>query len=130
VAGNSGKVHEVKYEAILEEPEREVFKLYEFLGEDYSKQNIQEMAKKTKKGNSNKWKKNMKERDIRIFENVAANTLETEGYETGYKEEQVSLDKILYYELHNQIKHISHFIKINTGDTIAIKFLNKEPFNQ
>jgi len=32
--------------------------------------------------------------------------------------------------LHNEIKNISHLIKINTIDTIAIKFFNKEPFKE
>ena len=125
---NSEKFLEVKYEELLETPEQELGRVYEFLDETYSQEEIQELTKTTKRGNYNKWKKKMKEAELKIFENIAADTLKAEGYETTYNEENVRLDKVVYYEIHNKLKILFYLLKINIIDTIAIKFFNKEPF--
>jgi hypothetical protein len=126
----SRQAHEIKYEDILREPQQGILKLYEFLGEEYYPQKMQKHLVNIKKDNYNKWKKVMSENDRKLFENVAADTLKIEGYETKYQEQKMNPASVLYYKLHNQIKHITHLIKINTIDTIAITWFNKEPFNR
>lgn len=86
----------VHYEELLAEPVAVLEQICGFLDEDYSdsmlefskerlpanieKKNAQKLKLGLQAGNRNKWKKALGNREIELFEGVAADTLEREGY--------------------------------------------------
>lgn len=82
---------EIKYEDLLEEPEEQLRKVCEFLGEEYSPALLEYekpsetthtlLHKPVQKSNVNKWRRLMTRSQIRIFEGGAGHTLTSFGYE-------------------------------------------------
>lgn len=88
---------EVRYEALLQEPEKTARKICSFLNEDYSSQmlsfyktetayptdnnNQKNLSKPPLVNNIGKWRFEMSAQQLRIFEAVAGSTLEQYGYE-------------------------------------------------
>ena len=80
----SENFHELRYEDLLADPVGTFAGLLEFLRMDSS---LVEAWQKDadsvlKRNNTNKWKTQLSERDVRLFERVAGDTLELYGYET------------------------------------------------
>lgn len=125
-----GNIYTLTYEHLVDHVEQEIRNIYEFLGESANQAEIEVLSQQVKKGNYHKWQKNMRERERKIFESVAAETLKAEGYEARYQERTINQILAMSYVFHDKVKLIANLIKLNIFDSIAIKFFNKEAFNE
>lgn len=75
--------HELRYEDLLSDPVGTFSNLVEFLQMDPGLVNAwrEDADSVLMRGNAGKWKKQLSERDIQLFERVAADTLQLYGYE-------------------------------------------------
>jgi len=65
----------------------------------------------------------------RRFEAVAGDTLRRFGYETEFLEESTSDIEKIFWRSIDRFLYINHLIKINTVDTIRIRFFGMDPFS-
>lgn len=123
-----GQLFFLKYEDLLEKADKILPEIYLFLNEPYFEDKMDKLIAAINRKNYNKWKTQMKPKQIKIFENIAANTLKRFGYETSY--DQTELNKLLkyFYKAHNEIIRAVYLFKINVIDGIKIKYFGKEPF--
>lgn len=119
------RVIRLRYEDLLQNPQAELKRLCDFLGVEYSESAMsyheseesketansglmwQNVVKPVLADNHNKFLKELSEEDIRIFERVAGDTLETLGYalqfeknETPFREEEIAG----FTEINEQLK--------------------------
>lgn len=125
---NKGQLYTVKYEDLLDDAETIVPEIYKFLSVEFDKEEISRLLGTIKKGNYNKWKRKMSPSQIKVFENVAGDTLKRFGYETSYGERPVNTLLRNAYALHALFVRAKFLFKINVIDGIKIKFFGKEPF--
>jgi hypothetical protein len=96
-----GRYTEVRYEDLVQEPQRTLRDLCDFLGEEYSDRMLefhteaakaipdtrkgqhQNVGSKLKKSRAAAWKREMSQVDIAIFDHYASNELVAFGYPTG-----------------------------------------------
>ncbi len=97
---------EVRYEDLLAQPEAVIQKICDFLGEEFAPemfafnensapyltdiQNQTNLSKPLLTNNSGKWRTEMTERELRIFEAVAGSALERYGYKRELPPSQIS----------------------------------------
>jgi hypothetical protein len=123
-----GNLLNIKYETLLERPTDAVEGFYAFLGERFSDQGLKSIIGSIKSSNFNKWKKEMKPKDVKLFETVAANTLQSFGYETSFPESALKTPVKWIWKIHDYILTSKHLAKINLIDTIRIKYFGMDPF--
>jgi len=93
-----GRYIEVKYEDLLSSPQLECERLARFLGV----KNFKYKELDIKMQNFNKWKTEMKESEIRIYEAVAGEMLKEHGYEVrNSSDNQLSAIHVLYLNFEN-----------------------------
>lgn len=126
---NQGKLLDVGYESLLDRPEEVVRKIYNFLGAPFPDEETSKLIKTIKPGNYNKWKNQMSIKQRRRFEAVAGDTLRRFGYETEFLEESTSDIEKIFWRSIDRFLYINHLIKINTVDTIRIRFFGMDPFS-
>jgi hypothetical protein len=123
------QLYSLKYEDLLDDVCFYINEIYGFLEvSDLKEANLLSLIGSVKKGNYNKWQARMTTTQIKVFESIAADTLERFGYPTSYKEQQVSAVLKLWYKLHDSIHRIKHLFIINVVDGIKIRFFGKRPF--
>ena len=125
---NQKQLYFVRYEDMLDNADKILPEVYEFLEEEYDRKDLDKLIGKIKKGNYNKWNKKMNARQIKVFESVAANTLKRFGYETSYEESEVGVFTKALYEVHELFMRAKFLFKVNVIDGIKIKFFGKQPF--
>lgn len=118
----------VRYEDLLDNAEQIVPEVYNFLDEKNDESEMSKLIGRIKKGNYNKWKTKMNARQIKIFENTAANTLKRFGYEATYEESELNGFTRAMYNGHESIMRGIFLFKTNVIDGIGIRFFGKEPF--
>jgi hypothetical protein len=128
VLEKNGQLIRLSYEGLLDDTENNVVKIYEFLSQDYSQPGIKKMCSTVKQGNYNKWKKELSANQIKIFDFVAADTLNRFGYETLNSPQTLNPISKLIYRLHNKVVWFKFMFDSNIIDGIKIRFLGKEPF--
>jgi len=124
-----GQVLDIKYEDLLCQPAEITKSIYKFLDESYPENALRNLINSINKNNFDKWKREMKAKNIKIFEMVASDTLKLFGYEASFPEDDVERIYKWYWRFHNYVFHIIYLIKLNIIDTIRIKFFGMEPFN-
>jgi len=124
----SGQLLELRYEDLLDDTERYIQEFYEFLGEPYNNEMVEKLASTTQKGNYYKWKNKFSASEIKLFDHIAASTLNKFGYETFESENKLSPVLEQYYKIHNKLIWAKFMFKTNVIDGFKIKFLGKEPF--
>lgn len=93
-----GRFIQVKYEDLLVNPKHECERLAGFLGVE----NFKYKELRIKMKNFNKWKTEMKESEIRIYEAVAGEMLKEYGYEVRNSNDiQLSAINVLYFNVEN-----------------------------
>ncbi len=122
------RVFELTYEGLLDQPSKVVEKIYMFLGEPYSEESVKSLIEKINRINFNKWKKEMKPDEVRLFETMASNTLKRFGYEATFEESELKKIEKWFWKAHNDFFRYKHLIKMNTVDAIRIKYFGMEPF--
>jgi len=125
---NMGHLYFVRYEDLLDNAERIMPEVYKFLDEEYNEGKMQGLIGRIRKGNYGKWKTKMNTRQIKLFENIAANTLKRFGYETTYEESDIGGFTKTVYNFHELLMKTKFLFKTNVIDGIKIKFFGKEPF--
>ncbi|VEP16850.1 Sulfotransferase domain protein [Hyella patelloides LEGE 07179] len=132
---------EVHYEYLLSEPESIVQKICNFLREDFSpemlafntnsapyltdKQNQQNLTKPILVNNTGKWRTEMTERELRIFEAVAGATLEKYGYQRQLAQPQISPLEVMQFQfLEHPPRKIIAMLQNRKGHLDAIRRLN------
>lgn len=125
---NMGHLYFVRYEDLLDNAERIMPEVYKFLDEEYNEGKMQGLIGRIRKGNYGKWKTKMDTRQIKLFENIAANTLKRFGYETTYEEADIGRFTKTVYNFHELLMKTKFLFKTNVIDGIKIKFFGKEPF--
>jgi len=109
---SSDVITEIQYEELLSEPEKVVANLCEFLGEEYSESVIDFkksgeagktplLQKPIQANNSNKWRDRMTQRNIRLFEAAAAETLDNNGYSVETSPEPLPKLLEVIYRIHD-----------------------------
>lgn len=126
----AGLLHPVRYEDLLDKPVETLSGLVSFLGLDWSEEQLERVTGAIRSSNHTKWKSRMSAKEIRIFENVAADTLRRFGYETSHEEAPVSAPSRFLYRLHDRCKHAWNVFEMNVIDTVKIRFFGKEPFGE
>ena len=122
------QIFSLRYEDLLDNVEEIVPQLYNFIGEKFHDEKVASLVNKTKHGNYNKWKTQMSFRQIKLFENIAGNTLNKFGYETQHKERRLNTSIKLFYKIHEQVAKAMYLFKLNIIDAVKIRVLGKEPF--
>ncbi len=122
------RLYFIRYEDLLDNAARIVPDIYKFLDEEYNESKMRDLIGRIRKGNYGKWKSKMNTRQIKLFESVAANTLERFGYETSYEESDIGGLTKAVFNSHELFMRAKFLFKTNVIDGIKIKFLGKEPF--
>ncbi len=125
---NRNHLYFVQYEDLLDNAERITPDIYKFLDEEYDEGKMTELIGRIRKGNYGKWKRKMNTRQIKLFENIAANTLKRFGYETTYEESEIGGLTKAVYNSHELLMRAVFLFRTNVIDGIKIKFFGKEPF--
>lgn len=104
---------EARYEDLLENPEIELQKICQFLGETYSPALLSYkkppetthtlLHKPLQKDNSDKWRRRMTQQQIRIFESAAGDTLKEFGYDLVTSREPFPKPVRAIFRLHNLV---------------------------
>ncbi|MFC1747513.1 sulfotransferase [Pseudomonadota bacterium] len=125
---DKGQLIQLHYEDLLDNTEGFIRQVYEFLGEPCDESVVKTLASTTKKGNYHKWKTRLSERQKKVFDNVAGETLAKYGYETlGSNGNTGGLARLLY-KAHDKLIWLLFMFKTNVIDGIKIKFFGKDPF--
>lgn len=124
----NARVFELTYEQLLEQPREVMEKIYAFLEAPYSEEKVKPLIERINRINFNKWKKEMKPGEVRLFETVAADTLKRFGYETSFEESELKKIEKWFWKAHNDFFRYKHLVKMNTIDAIRIKYFGMEPF--
>lgn len=121
----SENLYELRYEDLLEEPERIVHEICAFIGEDYSdemlafhkttksyptdKNNDKNLTQPLMRSNKDKWRKQLSSNESRIFEAVAGSELEEYGYARVVPDAHMSTLEKAYisYLLHPMLRSAS-----------------------
>lgn len=125
---DNNQILKLRYEDLLDNTEEHVLKIYDFLGEKIKEGELEKLCSTVKAGNYYKWKKQLTKSQIKIFDQVAANTLQRFGYETFTEEKQINIFKKLFYKAHDRFLFFKFLFEINVIDGIKIRFFGKEPF--
>jgi hypothetical protein len=123
------KLLQVNYEILLKNPELVINQMFGFIKAEISLEDKQKIIFPIHGSNYNKWKNSMTNTNIKVFEEVAANTLERLGYETSFPEVDRKIRRI-FWMMHNRLFHFIHLVKINTVDTLLIKYFGKDSFGE
>jgi hypothetical protein len=129
---NNGQLLAVKYEKLLGKTESECKRIYEFLGDDIEnhREMLEQLIGKTMTGNHAKWKKNMTPKQISVFESVAKESLEENGYELIKPYKKLNKIQAVIYLSHHNFLQAKNLFVMNVIDGIKIKFFGKQPFNE
>ena len=121
----SENLYELRYEDLLENPNKIVGEICEFLGEDYSdemlafhkttksyptdKNNDKNLTQPLMRSNMEKWRQTLSQKELRIFEAVAGAELEQFGYPRAIPGASISTAERLYisYFLHPLLRFAS-----------------------
>ncbi|OYP33013.1 sulfotransferase family protein [Rhodopirellula sp. MGV] len=105
------RVLEVTYEGLLGSPEEQMDRLVDFLAIEDPDGSVREALRtqiplKLNRGNFDKWRKQLSQKQRVAFETVACETLRRHGYETIVDNEQIdnSLAKQLFFGLDNRVR--------------------------
>lgn len=126
------KFFEMSYENLLENPETELKKLCDFLGEDFEQsmlefyknkneyktddQNRQNLMKPVIKNNSEKWRTEMSKKELRVFEAISGNLLKEYGYEVINEKPYItSVEHFYFGKILSPIKKNMAMIKNKKG---------------
>jgi hypothetical protein len=128
VLANKGQLYSLRYEDLLDNTQWHTKNIYKFLNEEITETTINQIARNVKKGNYGKWKSELTESQIKIFENIAAKDLMRFGYTVKYHKEDINIGKKIFYKAHHRILLLKYLFTINVIDGFKIKFLGKQPF--
>ena len=123
-----GLLHKIRYEDLLSNPQKELEEVFSFLGVKEDQKKISSVIKPIIQNNFNKWQERMSPSEIKLFENIASDILNQNGYKTIHPVRKISAVVKLRSILSDMMLHYTHLIKMNIVDTILIKFFGKEPF--
>lgn len=119
---------ELKYETLISSRDNTLEQIYRFLEEpSLSQQDLKRLPQAISQ-NTCKWKTQLSSRQLRIFEGVAASTLERQGYELACTNPSVGKLETLGYRTHDKVMWSLFMLKTNIIDGLKIRFLGKEPF--
>ncbi len=128
---NKGQLFELRYEDLLDEPQKVIAQVFSFLGEPaLSEQQMAETCADIKAGNYNKWQKRMSPQEISLFETIAGDTLNRHGYATSTAQGQVPTVRASMYELADKALWCKHMFRENVVDTVKIKCFGMAPFGE
>jgi histidyl-tRNA synthetase len=111
---SSDKFIEIRYEDLLRNPCDVLSTLIKFLGiKDEDEQVIKNIRKHifedVKTDNFNKWKTQLSESQIELYEQVAGDMLKLYSYETKAKpEKKLNFVRKGFWELHNQLSYLAN----------------------
>lgn len=123
-----GQLLEVRYEHLLAEPEATLATVMAFLDQQPSPAALRELTSDVRRGNSQKWKREMTAAQIAVFEREAGDTLRRLGYEAQHEPRPPGFVRVFGYLAHNRLKRWRHLFNANVVDTIRIRVFGKEPF--
>lgn len=120
----------IRYEKLLEDPDPILRRLLAFLEYQASDEQIEQMASRVRGNNSNKWKTNLSQKSIQIFERTAGAMLRKLGYETSTELPPINVLEHTFYAAHDSLVWATHMFDQNVLDAIRIKYFGKQPFNE
>jgi hypothetical protein len=123
-----GRVCEVSYEALLDDPRAVVARVYAFLEEPFPEAALRPLLDSVRPGNRDKWQARLTPAEIRLFEHVAAGTLARFGYASTHQERGVGVVSRAWFRLHAKLHTLAHLVRTNTVDALRIRYLGMEPF--
>lgn len=124
----NGQLHELRYEDLLEEPMAHTRAVYDFLEEPWDETAMMPLLAPVRRGNRDKWRSALSPAQIRLFEQIAGDTLRHFGYEATARESTPAWPNRLWWEAKDRSKLARNLVKLNVVDTVAIRFFGKEPF--
>jgi len=125
-----GNLFRLKYEELLCNPSEIVKNIYNFLGERIGDRDLESIISIINRTNFYKWKKQMSDKDIKIFESVANDVLMYHGYEVINENPCLPFYEKAYYKLHDTVGRLCYLFELNTIDWFKINFMGKEPFGE
>lgn len=127
---NENKLLTIPYENILNDAQKAIHKIYQFLGCEISTDEINALQRTTKTNNAFKWKSVLTAKQRAVFESVAGTELKKHGYEVNNTNTRLLPFESSFYLLHEQICKWIFLFNHNIIDGIKIKFFGKKPFNE
>ena len=131
---------QVYYEDLLSDPQQEIRRICDFLGEEFTPQmlsfhnsglpyptdqrNAENLRKPILTENTNKWRKHMTTRDLRIFEAVAGSFLEQYGYLRALKDPCISrVERAIFQYLEHPPVKVLAMVRNRKSQKIALQRL-------
>jgi hypothetical protein len=124
----SGRLLDVRYETLLEDPQRQAEAVYRFLGQPFVPARLEAVLNRVAGDNSRKWKTHLRPAQVRTFEAVAGSSLARLGYEVVHPDAAVDPARRLAWTAHDAVGQFAHRVRLNTIDAFRIRFLGMEPF--
>jgi hypothetical protein len=125
---SQGRWIRLRYEDLLRDPRRVYREVHEFLDQPVDEASGRRLAESVQSRNFGKWRERMRPAEIRLFESVAAGTLERFGYETSGEEVPVAAATRWWWQSHNAALRFKELVRLNTIEAIRIRCFGKEPF--
>lgn len=124
---DNGEIPLFRYETLLEEPRREIARLYEFLNEPMDERKLASLAATARADNGGRWRERMSRRQLRDFGAAANITLEALGYET-IPSLPLETPRIAWLRCHDAVLGYARLIHLNTVEAVRIRYFGKAPF--
>ena len=125
---DGGTFMQLRYEDLVNDTQNYLDALCEFTHSSYPDDLHDELAGSVMVSNYEKWRSEMSVAEIKLFEQIAADTLERFGYATTHRVEPVSWPRKVFYESHEFLLRARQLFIENVIDTIKIKYFGKQPF--
>ena len=124
----SGQLHRIRYESLLETPQEQVAELYAFLGHQVDTRRIAELTASIRPGNKEKWRSKLTRGQIDLFDRVAAETLERFEYPVSRQAAPVGGFTRWRYHLHDKAARLVELAYANTIEAARIRWMGAQPF--
>lgn len=126
----SDRLYEIKYEELLSEPRLHIKRLYEFISFDYEESYVSKIIEKLNTDNIYNWKREMRERDVKVFQCVSGVNLQKFNYQIIDTKFSITPLEKTFWQIHNKGLRFFELIRLNTIEWFKIKYLGKEPFGE
>ena len=125
---SKGLLYDIRYEDLLAKPHETLAGILSFLGQDFSKEVLDELAASIRRTNARKWERQMSPANVELFESVAGQTLRRFDYTVTHPSSPIGPLAAMSYAARDRMKHVRNLFMMNVVDTVRIKFYGKEPF--
>ncbi len=123
---------EIRYEDILAHPKVKMAELMTFVHSQVNEEKLQsfveEMEKNPRRGNSQKWKTLLNEKQIRVVESAAGSQMQLVGYDLAYAEGRLHWPESAFWTIHHRTLQVWRIVagKLSTNGAAKTSLRSEE----